>query len=158
VYNQEIDLAAVVKFVKNAGPNTKIYIGCDSAVLYRDRIEYVEYTTTVVIHIGGRHGCRVFGQIEQQINYEKNKNRPKLRLMNEVYRAADMYLKLAELVDVEIEVHLDINPNAVHNSSIVLNEAIGYVKGVCNVIPIVKPDAIAATGAADKFKKKLIDH
>lgn len=158
MYNQEIDLAAVVQFVKNAGPNTKIYIGCDSAVLYRDRIEYVEYTTTVVIHIGGRHGCRVFGQIEQQINYEKNKNRPKLRLMNEVYRAADMYLKLAELVDVEIEVHLDINPNAVHNSSIVLNEAIGYVKGVCNVIPIVKPDAIAATGAADKFKKKLIDH
>jgi predicted RNase H-related nuclease YkuK (DUF458 family) len=77
--------------------------------------------------------------------------------MNEVYRAADMYLKLAEMVDVEIEVHLDINPDGLHNSNIVLNEAIGYIKGLCNVIPIVKPDAIAATGAADKFKRKLLN-
>jgi predicted RNase H-related nuclease YkuK (DUF458 family) len=157
VYNQEIELNKVREFVENAGPNTKIYIGCDSAVIYRDRVEYVEYTTTIVVHIGGRYGCRVFGQLERQTNFEKNKNRPRLRLMNEVYRAADMYLKLAEMVDVEIEVHLDINPDGLHNSNIVLNEAIGYIKGLCNVIPIVKPDAIAATGAADKFKRKLLN-
>jgi hypothetical protein len=52
----------------------------------------------------------------------------------------------------DIEVHLDINPNELHNSSIVVNEAMGYIKGMCGVIPLVKPRAFAASYAADRFK------
>jgi predicted RNase H-related nuclease YkuK (DUF458 family) len=40
-----------------------------------------------------------------------------------------------------------------HNSSIVINEAIGYVKGMCNVVPLVKPRAFAASYAADRYKE-----
>jgi predicted RNase H-related nuclease YkuK (DUF458 family) len=34
----------------------------------------------------------------------------------------------------------------------VISQAVGYIKGVCNVIPFVKPDAFAASYAADRFK------
>ena len=63
-----------------------------------------------------------------------------------------MYLQLAEIVENDIEVHLDINPDEMYNSNIVINEAIGYVKGMCNVVPLVKPKAFAASCAADKLK------
>ena len=52
----------------------------------------------------------------------------------------------------QVEVHLDINPDELHGSSCVLSQAIGYIKGTCNVIPFVKPQAFAATYAADRFR------
>ena len=74
-------------------------------------------------------------------------------MMNEVYKVSELYLKLAiVLVDRDIQVHLDINPDEMHGSSCVINEAIGYIKGTCNVVPLVKPEAFAASYAADRFK------
>jgi predicted RNase H-related nuclease YkuK (DUF458 family) len=39
-----------------------------------------------------------------------------------------------------------------HGSSCVINEAVGYIRGTCNVVPMVKPRAFAASYAADRFK------
>jgi predicted RNase H-related nuclease YkuK (DUF458 family) len=75
-----------------------------------------------------------------------------MRLMTEVYMVADLYLKLNQLVANDIEIHLDINPDEMHNSSIVINEAVGYIRGMCDVIPMVKPNAWAASSVADRFK------
>ena len=73
--------------------------------------------------------------------------------MNEVYKVSQLYLDLADVLeDRLVEVHLDINPNELHGSSCVINEAIGYIRGTCNVIPLVKPQAFAASYAADRFK------
>jgi hypothetical protein len=73
--------------------------------------------------------------------------------MTEVYKVAELYLKLADVLeDREVEVHLDINPDEKYNSSIVVQQAIGYIKGVCNVEPRVKPQAFAASYAADRLK------
>ena len=73
--------------------------------------------------------------------------------MNEVYKVSQLYLDLADVLeDRLVEVHLDINPNEMHGSSCVINEAIGYIRGTCNVIPLVKPQAFAASYAADRFK------
>jgi predicted RNase H-related nuclease YkuK (DUF458 family) len=47
---------------------------------------------------------------------------------------------------------LDINPDEQYGSSCVISQAVGYIKGVCNVIPFVKPEAFAASYAADRFK------
>ena len=67
-----------------------------------------------------------------------------------------MYLDLAEAIgDRHCEVHLDINPDVVHGSSCVVQQAIGYVRGVCNVVPLVKPEAFAASYAADRLKEIL---
>jgi predicted RNase H-related nuclease YkuK (DUF458 family) len=56
-------------------------------------------------------------------------------------------------VNRQVEVHLDINPNEQHGSSCVIAQAIGYIKGTCNVIPMVKPNAFAASYAADRIKE-----
>jgi predicted RNase H-related nuclease YkuK (DUF458 family) len=73
--------------------------------------------------------------------------------MNEVYRVSEMFQRLAPVLeDRHVEVHLDINPNDMHGSSCVVQQAIGYIRGTCNVIPMVKPDAFAASYAADRLK------
>ena len=84
--------------------------------------------------------------------FRSKKNRPRFRLMNEVYKVSDLYLKLYDAIPHDIQVHLDINPSEMHGSSCVVNEAIGYIKGTCNVIPLIKPKAFAASYAADRFK------
>ena len=76
-----------------------------------------------------------------------------MRLMNEVYKISELYLKLHEVLeDREVEVHLDINPDDHHASSNVVSQAIGYIRGTCNVIPLVKPNAFAASYAADRMR------
>ena len=73
--------------------------------------------------------------------------------MNEVMKIADLYMKLHEVLeDRLVEVHLDINPDELHGSSCVVKEAIGYITGMCNVIPLVKPKAFAASFCADRMK------
>jgi len=87
-------------------------------------------------------------------DYDQKKSKPRFRLMTEVYKVSAMYLKLADVLEGrDVEVHLDINPDEIYGSSCVINEAIGYIKGTCNVIPLVKPDAFCASYAADRFKR-----
>ena len=74
--------------------------------------------------------------------------------MNEVYKASNLYLELAEAIgDREVEIHLDLNPDKRYASNLILEQAIGYIKGTCNVIPLVKPDSWVATHVADKMLK-----
>ena len=152
MYNKEIDLREVKNFVDNCGPNTKVYLGCDSEKIRIDNAWYADYIIAIVIHLDSKHGCKIFGQIIREKDFDQSNSKPRMRLMNEVYKVAEMYLKLAAMIDVDIEVHLDINPQEEYNSSIVLNEAIGYIKGMCNVVPLVKPKAFAASYAADRLK------
>ncbi len=152
MYNKKIDLEKVRAFVESCGPDTKIYLGCDSEKVKLNGIWYADYITAIVVHIDSKHGCKIFGQIERERDFDQQKNKPRLRLMTEVYKVADMYLQLSAIIANDIEVHLDINPDMMHNSSIVVNEAIGYIKGMCNVVPLVKPNAFAASYAADRLK------
>ena len=79
-----------------------------------------------------------------------------MRLMTEVMKIAELYLKLDDILeDRYVEIHLDINSNEMYGSSCVINEAIGYIKGMCNVVPMVKPKAFAASYAADRYKSYM---
>jgi predicted RNase H-related nuclease YkuK (DUF458 family) len=150
-----MDTEAVKEFIASSHEDSKIYIGCDSQRFRgSDKRWYADYAIVVVVHKAGRHGCKIFGQIEREQDFDQRKDRPAMRLMNEVMKSADMYLQLADVLeDRYVEVHLDINPNEVHGSSCVVGQAIGYIKGVCNVTPMVKPDGWAATHAADHVAK-----
>jgi predicted RNase H-related nuclease YkuK (DUF458 family) len=152
MYREQIDLAEVVQFLETCDDNTKIYIGVDSERFQLNQIWFADYITAVVVHVNGNNGCRIFGAVQRERDYDNAVNRPRLRLMNEVYRAAELYLKLSQVVAHDISVHLDINPDEHHNSSIVVNEAMGYIRGMCGVTPQVKPEAWAASYAADRFK------
>ena len=150
---RKINLEEVRAFIANQTPETKVYLGCDSERFRIGNVWYADYITAIVVHINGNNGCKLFGQVERERDYDQKVNRPRFRLMNEVYRASDMYLKLADVLEGRhVEVHLDINPDQMYGSSCVIQEAIGYIRGTCNVIPLVKPHAWAATHAADRFK------
>ena len=151
--NMNID--EVRDFIQNSSELSCIYIGADSE-RYRgkDNQWYADYTVAIVIHIDGSRGCKVFGQVETERDYDKRHDRPAYRLMNEVYKASSMYLELFEAIgDRHVEVHLDINPDELHGSSCVIQQATGYIRGMCGFAPKVKPDAFAASYAADRLKE-----
>jgi len=150
---RKLNLNEVREFIEAQSPETKIYIGCDSERMKIDKVWYADYITAIVVHINGNNGCKLFGEVVRERDYDQKQSRPRYRLMNEVYKVSELYLRLADvLVDRNVEVHLDINPNEMTGSSCVINEAIGYIKGTCNVIPLVKPQAFAASYAADRLK------
>lgn len=72
--------------------------------------------------------------------------------LSKIYVVTDNSRGFGVLGYTEIEIHLDINPNKEHNSSLVVQQAVGYIKGVCMVEPKVKPLAFAASAAADRYK------
>ena len=147
-------LQKVRDFIEAQGPESKIYVGCDSEAYKKGGKRMADYYLVVVIHINGRHGCKIFGDKITEPDFTVDRKKPSYRLMNEVYKVSELYLELADVIgDRECEIHLDINPNKKHASSMVIEQAIGYVKGTCNVIPLVKPDSWCATHVADKFLK-----
>jgi predicted RNase H-related nuclease YkuK (DUF458 family) len=150
---KKLNLDEVKQFIEAQTPETKIYIGCDSERFKLNGLWYADYILAIVVHINGNNGCKLFGEIVRERDYDQKVNRPRYRLMNEAYKLSEMYLKLADVLeDRYVEVHLDINPNEMYGSSCVINEAVGYIRGTCNVVPMVKPEAFAASYAADRFK------
>lgn len=151
-----LNIEEVKDFIKNTSESTKIYIGADSERYRKNGTWWADYTVAIVVHLDGSRGCKVFGEVTSDRDYDQRKDRPAYRLMQEVYRAVQMYMDLAEAIDDRhVEVHLDINPDLLHGSSCVVQQAVGYVRGTCNVTPRVKPDAFAASYAADRLKDIL---
>ena len=150
---KKLNLDEVKQFILSQSPETKVYLGADSERMNIDGVWYADYILAVVVHIDGCHGCKIFGEVTRERDYDQRKDRPAMRLMNEVYKVSELFQNLAEsLEDRHVEVHLDINPNEMYGSSCVINQAVGYIRGTCNVVPMVKPKAFAASYAADRFK------
>lgn len=153
---KKMNIDEVKDFINAQSPSTKIYIGADSERFKIDGKWYADYTLAVVVHIDGCHGCKIFGEVQRELDYDQKKSKPAMRLMNEVYKVSELFQTLAGVLeDRYVEVHLDINPNMMYGSSCVVQQAIGYIKGTCNVIPMVKPRAFAASYAADRLKEVL---
>lgn len=149
-----IDIASIKRFIAAQSPSTRIYIGADSCRVLHQGAWFADYTLVVVVHIDGNRGCKLFGETTRERDYDQRADRPQMRLMNEVYKVAELYQRLADvLVDREVEVHLDLNPDPRTGSNCVVQQAIGYIRGVCNVSPRVKPHAFAASCAADRYKE-----
>jgi predicted RNase H-related nuclease YkuK (DUF458 family) len=149
-----IKLETVQQYLATCGPNTKIYLGADSFRYREGKQWWAEYTVALVIHVNGNNGCKIFGEVSRERDYDHKLSKPSMRLMNEVYKVSEVFQRLApELEDYHVEVHLDINPDEHAGSSCVITQAIGYIRGTCNVIPLVKPNAFAASYAADRLKK-----
>ncbi|MEY3572553.1 MAG: hypothetical protein RJA77_468 [Pseudomonadota bacterium] len=149
-----LDLETIKRFIAAQSPSTRIYIGADSSRVLQGNVWMADYTLVVVVHIDGNRGCKLFGETTRERDFDQRADRPQMRLMNEVYKVAELYLRLAEAIeDREVEVHLDLNPDPKSGSSCVVQQAIGYIRGVCNISPRVKPHAFAASCAADRYKE-----
>ena len=153
---KKLDIEEVKSFIDAQSPETKIYIGADSERYKINGFWHADYTLAVVVHIDGCHGCKIFGEVHRERDYDQRKDKPSMRLMNEVYKVSELFQKLKDVLeDREVQVHLDINPDMNYGSSCVVQQAIGYIKGTCNVTPMVKPKAFAASYAADRLKELL---
>ena len=148
-----MDLQKIQEFISTQTPETRIYLGCDSERIKIDGVWYADYVLAIVVHINGNNGCKLFGEVHRERVWDQKPGKPAMRLMTEVYKVSELYLKLADVLEGRhVEVHLDINPDEQYGSSCVISQAVGYIKGTCNVIPFVKPEAFAASYAADRFK------
>lgn len=134
--------------------DTKIYIGTDSARFKKNGRWYARYASVCVVHKNGKNGCRVFKYRSVEPDYDLKKNRPSIRLMNEVIKSCQLYTELAPFIDdFDIEIHVDVNTDEKHGSSCVASQAAGYVLGTTGIAPKLKPDAWCASFGADHFAK-----
>ena len=153
---RKLDLTEVRDFISRTSETTRIYLGSDSERYIMNEMWYADYTLAAVIHYDGCRGCKIFGEVQTERDYDQRKDRPRFRLMNEVHKVAGLYLELAEAIgDRHFEIHLDINSDEKQGSNCVMQEAIGYIRAMCNVVPMVKPRAFAATYAADRYKDQI---
>ena len=149
----EFNIQEVRDFIAAQSPETKVYLGADSERVKVNGVWHADYTLAVVVHIDGCHGCKIFGSVTRERDWDQKANKPSMRLMNEVYKVSDLFHELSEVLqDRHVEVHLDINPNERYKSSAVVQQAVGYIKGTCNIDAQVKPRAFAASYAADRLK------
>lgn len=149
-----IDANEIEQFIKEEGlnNNTKIYLGVDSQAFKRGKEWYADYFMVVVVHKNGRNGCKLFYEKCTERDYSSDRKKPTYRLMQEAYKAAELFAKVAHVIsEFEVEIHLDLNPNKKYASNAVVAQAIGYIKASCNVVPMIKPDSWAASHCADRL-------
>ena len=89
----------VKRYITTSSPETKIYLGADSERNRLEGIWYADYTVAIVIHIDGKHGCKIFGYHQRERDYDQRKDRPNIRLMTEVYKVSEIYLELKDVIE-----------------------------------------------------------
>jgi|SaaInlStandDraft_4_1057021.scaffolds.fasta_scaffold04737_2 predicted RNase H-related nuclease YkuK (DUF458 family) len=150
----KIEIKEIKNYINKTSKKTKIYIGTDSTKLKKKR---VRYATVVVIHQENSKGCKIFGSISYEKDIDYKASKPFNRMMNETYKSAEIYLELANVIgERHKELHLDINKDEKHGSSIAFSASVGYIKGVCGLNPKAKPseESFAASCVADKWCKE----
>ena len=151
-----LNVEEVVSFIKSQSKNSKIYLGSDSERWFQNGRAIVDYLTVIVIHIDGNSGAKVFGEVVRDRDFDQKPNRPKIRLLTEAHNVCELYDKLKDhICGYQFDIHLDINKNAKYASNAVANEAIGYVKAYCGIVPKIKPQSWAASICADRLKSLL---
>ena len=151
---KKINKQDVIDLLAAHTDDTRVYFGCDSTRFKIKGQWYAEYTTVLVVHKDGNHGCKIFHQTDKERDYDQKASRPFTRMMNEAYRVSALCIEFMDIVTgYEVEVHLDINQDDIHGSSVAVKAASGYVQGTTNIIPILKPTAYAASYAADRGRR-----
>jgi len=149
---QVINRKEIDKLLEGIGPST-IYIGTDSIRKGRK----IFYCTVVVVHIENSKGAKIF--LKTETEKAKTPRRGNINdILHRLTKEVDMTVKTIEyLKDVldkysdkhKLEVHIDINPSEDYKSHMVYGYAMSYVKGYLGIEPKFKPEAFAASVAAD---------
>ena len=140
------------KAIIASSPQSSVYIGCDSIRFRKNKMWYAKYSTVVIVHTDSKRGCRLFHESIDMPDYGNLKQ----RLLTEVQYAVATATEIIEVLgDRHMEIHLDINPDPKHKSSVAVKEALGWVKGSLNMDAKIKPASFAATHAADHAVRHL---
>lgn len=135
-----------------SSPQSSVYIGTDSIRYKKNKQWFAKYSTVIIVHMDSKKGCKLFHESVDMPDYGNLKQ----RLLTEVQFAV---AAASEVIDVlgnrHMEIHLDINPNPKHKSSVAVKEALGWVKGSLGIDAKIKPASFAATHAADHAVRYL---
>lgn len=160
MFTQE-QVEEIVELLATLDTSTKIYFGCDSVRVRRNGRWYARYATVFIIHMNGKNGCKMYHHLSTEPDYDVRKDRPKMRMMNEVMKVCELYNQLIPFIDeFEIEIHLDINTDPKHGSNCAASEAAGYVLGVTGLPEEqikLKPESFAASFGADGAVRGRLD-
>jgi len=96
---KKLDIASVAEFIRTQTPETRIYLGCDSERIKIDGVWYADYVLAIVVHINGNNGCKLFGEVQRERVWDAKPGKPAMRLMTEVYKVSELYLKLADVLE-----------------------------------------------------------
>lgn len=146
--NNDTYLEDARQAIIDSSERSSIYIGCDSQRKYmgKDKGWNAVYAVAVIVHRDSKHGCQIFGTKESMRDFGNLRQ----RLMNEVMFAVNAAMEIVDVVgERNFEIHLDINTDGRHKSSIAVKEALGYVRGTLGLEPKLKPDSFASTHCAD---------
>jgi predicted RNase H-related nuclease YkuK (DUF458 family) len=138
------------------GRNLKVSVGTDS----QKSGKMYKFATVILITttedlgggvIVGRGGMIVAATYFHDFK-QTNKELVNERMVFEVGKSVEVAYEIApllDLYDIKMEIHADINPDPKHESNKALQQAVGYILGMGYEFK-VKPDAWAASNAADK--------
>lgn len=132
--------------ILNSSETSSVYVGSDSIRFKKNGDWYAKYSTVIILHKDSKHGCKLWCDSVEMRDYGNLRQ----RLITEASFAIGAAVEIADVIgNRKMEIHLDINPDPRHKSSIAVKEALGYVKGSLGLDAKVKPEAFAATHAAD---------
>lgn len=138
--------------ILDSSQQSSVYIGCDSIRFRKNNMWYAKYSTVVIVHMDSNRGCKLFHESVDMPDFGNLKQ----RLLNEVQMAVLAATSIIDVIgDRHMEIHLDINPNPKHKSSVAVKEALGWVKGSLGLDAKIKPSSFAATHAADHAVRHL---
>ena len=95
---KEIIKQDVIDLLAKHNDETKVYFGCDSTRFKIKGVWYAEFTTVLVVHMDGCHGCKIFHQTDKDRDHDSKAARPFNRMMNEAYRVSGLYLEFEDIV------------------------------------------------------------
>ncbi len=164
-----LDYAAINAHIRTSTPHSVIMIGCDSVRTRKHGRDFARYSTVVCIRRATGeganvmyHGSKVFAASVTLPDYGRVIRSGKLanlkmRLMQEVTFALEAFENVYEAIgDRSFEIHLDINSRPECESHVALADARGYVMGMTGREPEFKPNALAASFAADAHAHGLL--
>jgi len=85
---KKLDINQVAKFIQAQTLETKIYLGCDSERVKINGAWHADYVLAIVVHINGNNGCKLFGEVQRERDYDSKPGKPAMRLMTEVYKVS----------------------------------------------------------------------
>ena len=152
----EKQITEIVDLLLTLNPNTKVYLGCDSVRVKKNKENYARYATVAIVHMNGKNGCKIFSTVDWERDYDLKQNRPKMRMLNEVRRVCDLANQLLPFIDeFDVEIHLDISKDPKNGSNCAASEAAGYVLGMTGIEPKLKPESFASSFGADHVVNKV---
>lgn len=151
---KRMDVEAVKDEIITSTETSSVYIGADSKTFLDGEDRYCAYCVTVILHRDSKHGASLYHDITIERDFGDVK-KPRARLMSEVYKVVGIANELIESIgDRHYEIHIDVNPSEKFKSNTALSEANGLILGTFGVKPKCKPEAFAASAAADRFAVK----